>query len=145
MADRRRCFQGHIVKVILDTNVIIAAFATQGLCHLVLESVIAHHELILSEFILAEVNDKLRQKIKLPLVRANEITVFLKSHSTVGRDPGVPGLNCRDKDDLPILFLAAFTGADVIISEDEDLLILGSISSTAIVSPREFWDMLRNK
>jgi hypothetical protein len=36
------------VRVCLDTNVLVAAFATRGLCADVLRTVIAEHELVLA-------------------------------------------------------------------------------------------------
>jgi putative PIN family toxin of toxin-antitoxin system len=131
------------MKVILDTNVVIAAFATQGLCHLVVENVIAHHELVSSEFLLHELTENLTRKIKIPRARANEIAVFLKSHAMLGKDTLIPNLKCRDQDDLQVLSLAVHTQAEVIVTGDQDLLVLGSVSTTAIVSPRDFWNMLR--
>src|SRR5688500_8467981 len=119
------------MKVVLDTNVVIAAFATQGLCHLVLESVIAHHELVSSEFLLYELSENLARKIKIPRTRAKEIAAFLKGHAILGKDTLVPGLECRDQDDLKVLSLAVHTRADVIVTGDQDLLVLGSVSTTA--------------
>lgn len=131
------------MKVILDTNVIIAAFATHGLCHLVFESVVAQHDLLLSEFLLGEVNEKLRTKLKLPTKRAEEIIIFLRNHAILGSDAEVPELTCRDPNDLRILYLAANTNADAIVTGDQDLLVLNSTATTAILAPRQFWDMLR--
>jgi predicted nucleic acid-binding protein len=50
------------VRVVLDTNVLIAAFATRGLCEDVLRTVLAEHELIVSKFILAELERVLVEK-----------------------------------------------------------------------------------
>src|ERR1017187_6606316 len=111
------------MKVVLDTNVIIAAFATHGLCHLVVENVLAHHELILSEFLLTEVRKNLKIKLKLPQDRIKEITGFLTDHGTLVKDINVPGLQCRDPDDLKVLSLAVQNKADAIVTGDEDLLV----------------------
>lgn len=133
------------MKVILDTNVIVAAFAAHGLCHLVLENVLAQSDLIISEFILQEVSGALRRKIRLPQVRVTEIITFLRTHGSFAKDSPVDGIECRDESDLKILFLAANASADVIVTGDQDLLVLKAIPTTAILSPREFWDMLRSK
>ncbi len=133
------------MKVILDTNVIIAAFATHGLCHLVFESVVAHHELISSEFLMKEVCENLKRKIKLPQGRIDEINAFIRSHSKISKDINVPGLKCRDPGDLKVLALAINQKAEVIVTGDQDLLVLGPTPNTAIVSPRQFWDMLRER
>ena len=55
------------MKTILDTSVIIAAFASRGLCHAVFELCLDRCEIVLSEEILREVLMNLNRKIKLPL------------------------------------------------------------------------------
>jgi predicted nucleic acid-binding protein len=45
------------VRVFLDTNVLISAFATRGLCAELFRSVIAEHELVLGEVVLATAHD----------------------------------------------------------------------------------------
>jgi len=131
------------MKVILDTNVIIAAFATQGLCYLVFESTIAHHELILSPSLLGEIQNNLQRKLKLPPGRVKEVLSFLKAHSTQTEDREASGLQCRDSEDLKVLALAVNSKAEAIVTGDQDLLILKSVGDTSILSPREFWNMLR--
>jgi len=132
------------VKVVVDTNVVIAAFATHGLCHLVFEAIIAHHQIVLSPFLLQEVSSNLKKKIKLPEERVKEILIFLKRHgSPLVKDRTVEGIKCRDPEDLKILALAVNAKADAIVTGDQDLLVLKTIRATIIVSPREFWDMLR--
>ena len=43
------------MRVVVDTNVLLAAFATHGLCEAVLEQALSSHQLVLSEHILDEV------------------------------------------------------------------------------------------
>jgi putative PIN family toxin of toxin-antitoxin system len=131
------------MKVVLDSNVVIAAFAAQGLCHLVMESVLARHELILSPALLQEILSNLKSKLKLPEGRVREIGVFLKNNADIAKDRPISGLVCRDEDDLKVLALAVNECADVIVSGDQDLLVLKELGSVAIVSPRDFWNMLR--
>lgn len=50
------------MRVFLDTNVIISATATRGLCADVFREVILSHELIVSETLLAEVRQVLSTK-----------------------------------------------------------------------------------
>jgi putative PIN family toxin of toxin-antitoxin system len=133
------------LRVILDTNVIIAAFATHGLCHLVFESVVAHHDLISSEGLMREVRENLKTKVKLPQARIDEIDTFIRGHSSITKDVNVPGLKCRDPGDLKVLALAINQKVEVIVTGDKDLLVLGATQGTAIVSPRQFWDMLRER
>ena len=43
------------MRVFLDTNVLIAAFATRGLCEDVLRTTLSEHDLIIGTQVLAEV------------------------------------------------------------------------------------------
>ena len=43
------------MKVALDTNVLIAAFITKGVCSELLEHCLRRHEIIMSEFIVSKV------------------------------------------------------------------------------------------
>ena len=54
------------MKIVLDSNVFIAAFATHGICHLLVEVCLLDHRVHLSDFILGEVEEKLEQKNQAP-------------------------------------------------------------------------------
>jgi predicted nucleic acid-binding protein len=54
------------VKIVLDSNVLISAFATRGVCADLFREVVATHELILSDYIVTEVREKLSIKFKIP-------------------------------------------------------------------------------
>ena len=43
------------MRVVFDSNVLIAAFATHGLCHSLFEICLRSHEIVISDFILSEV------------------------------------------------------------------------------------------
>jgi len=132
------------MKIVLDTNVVIAAFATHGLCHLVFEAVLAHHEIVLSPYLIQEIQTNLTKKLKLPEERAREIVVFLKSQAKpLAKDRPLGGVKCRDPEDIKILALAVNQRAAAVVTGDQDLLVLKAVGAIVIVSPREFWDMLR--
>jgi uncharacterized protein len=52
-------------------------------------------------------------------------------------------LDIRDDADRWILASAEAAGSDVLVTGDNDLLSVAAASAIHIVSPREFWDMLR--
>jgi predicted nucleic acid-binding protein len=54
------------MKVVLDTNVIIASFAARGLCHAVFELCLDRFEIVISSFLIAEVTPNLSKKFRLP-------------------------------------------------------------------------------
>ena len=67
-----------MIKVVLDTNVIIAAFVARGLSNSVFELCLDKFEVIISEYIIKEISKKLIDKIKIPKEKVNEIIDFLK-------------------------------------------------------------------
>ena len=128
------------MKVVLDTNILIAAFAARGLCEAVLELCLENHEIVLSEPLLLEVEEKLRSKLRLPEGIAEEILDFLCSHSAVVEPKDVRADACRDPDDLMVLGTAEAAGANYIVTGDQDLLSLETFGDIPILTPRKFWE-----
>jgi putative PIN family toxin of toxin-antitoxin system len=133
------------VKVVLDANVVIAAFATRGLCVDVFEYCVKTHEIYLSEQLLGEIQKAFIKKIKMASNVASVNTQFVKSVSLLEKPIEVPAHLCRDPKDLPVIGLAAAVKADYLISGDNDLLLIKSYQKTRIVSPRNFWEMTLKK
>jgi putative PIN family toxin of toxin-antitoxin system len=131
------------VRVVLDTNVIVAAFATRGLCAEVFEVCLAGHTLVTSEYILAEVGRVLLKKVKLPKQIVHEVIAYLRQTAeTVEPDPVDKSL-CRDKNDLPVIGIAVKGNAACIVTGDAGLLELRKCCGIDIITPREFWQRLR--
>lgn len=131
------------MRVFLDTNVLVSAFATRGLCADVVRHVLAEHVLVVAEVVLGELRRVLRQKFKLPAATIDEIEQFLREQDVVPK-PKVPSsLELRDPDDRWVLASAIDGHADVLVSGDQDLLSLGSKSPLPIVDPRGFWTLLQ--
>ena len=133
------------MKIILDTNVIIAAFATRGICNAVFELCLDRFEMVLSEAILKETFTHLNGKIKLPSAQCNEIVSYLRANCYVSKIDDPDASVCRDKDDLHILGLAQHSSAAYIITGDKDLLDLIQYKSTEIITPREFWGVTKER
>ena len=131
------------MKVVLDTNVLLASFASRGLCEALLSACLASHEIILSEHILKELRRHLRSKLKATRDHADEIVAFLREHATIVQPTGVPADACRDRSDLPVLGTAAAAEADVLVTGDRDLLDLKEFRGIPILSPRSFHARLR--
>ena len=52
------------MKVFLDTNVLVSAFATRGLCADVMRVILTEHELLIGEVVLTELQRILSKKFK---------------------------------------------------------------------------------
>jgi putative PIN family toxin of toxin-antitoxin system len=130
------------MRVVLDANVLIAAFAARGLCEAVLELCIANDDIFLTREILADVREKLVKKIKIPASHAAGIIELLTHNAHVVHAGEIPPNTCRDPDHHNVLGVALAAGADYIITGDEDLLSIKQYEGTRIVRPREYWQVL---
>ena len=133
------------MRVVLDTNVIVAAFAARGLCAEVFEVCISGHSIIISEHILAETQGKLIKKIKLPKKAALAIIDYLRDIAEIVTPVPLDGSICRDRDDTIIIGTAIGGSASFIVTGDEDLLILKAYKGVKILTPRQFWSSLRRQ
>jgi len=131
------------VRIVLDSNIIIAAFAARGLCSSIVETCIGNHEIIICEAILEEISQKLRNKIRLPGAMTKRVITFLKSHATTLTPVTVDPRVCRDKKDLMVLGTALAGKVDYIVTGDKDLLAVGVFHGIEIIDPRSFWNRMR--
>lgn len=132
------------MKVYLDTNVLVSAFATRGLCADILHAVMAEHQLIVGDAVLAEVRRVLRQKIRLPPAAVAEVEALLRQQGLPVTAAPPLAIRIRDADDLVILSEAVAGGADVLVTGDRDLLDIAAKAPLPIVTPRGFWELLRS-
>jgi uncharacterized protein len=128
------------VKVVLDANVLLAAYGFGGTCYDVVEFCLARHEIILSDHILSEFQEHLHGKFGAGEQRAQRIADRLRSTVTVITPAVVNPDACSDPDDLPVLGTLVAAGGDCLVTGDRDLLDLGAFSGHPILSPRQFLD-----
>lgn len=133
------------MRVVLDTNVIIAAFAARGLCAEIFEVCLAEDAVIISEHILTEVQKKMVEKIHLPKDTVRSIIKYLRDKAELFEPEKVDKSVCRDKDDIKIIGTALSGNAEFIITGDDDLLTLKEHEGVKIITPREYWDFLRQR
>ena len=133
------------MKIVLDSNVIIAAFAARGLCNALFESCIGNHDIILCEEILSEIANNLKRKIRLPDDVIHQILLLLRSHATLVTPHKVDIKACRDKKDLMVLGSAVAGKVQYVITGDKDLLSVGKFKDIKIVDPRTFWGVMKNR
>ena len=133
------------MNIVFDSNIYIAAFATHGVCHLMLESCITEHGVFISDFILGEIKEKLIKKIKLPPETVDEIISYLGEQAIVTNPKNLVSDICRDPDDDNIISLGLAAKAEYIVTGDRDLLDIGQYASLHMVSPKEFSEVLKNQ
>lgn len=129
------------MRVVLDTNVLFAAFAFErGLCATILRVGVVRHRLIISEHILTELQRHLAGKSKLTAAKIEEVLAQLRQIFELVVPSAVAPGACRDPDDLAVLGTAVGGRADALVTGDKDLLVLANHAGIPILSPREFHD-----
>ncbi len=128
------------MKIVFDTNVILSSFLTEGIAHKIFNHCVINHSIYLSDYIVNELTRILTKKFKVKDSELNELLNFIESFLiNVKPDNLIPDV-CRDKNDNQILQLAEYIKADIIISGDNDLLVLKKFKSTNILSPRDLFN-----
>ena len=131
------------MRVMLDTNVSLAAIATHGLCQVLVTLVFRDHVVILSEHILGEFAKHCRGTFKATKRQADAAVTVLRANGEIVEPVAVPPGRVRDKDDLPVLGTAIAGSVAVLVTGDQELLTLGLFRGVAILSPRDFYERLR--
>jgi putative PIN family toxin of toxin-antitoxin system len=131
------------MKVMLDTNVLVSAAGTRGLCGDVLREVLAEHELVICPQIISELKRTLKAKFSVPGPLVNDFVKLVQQDSIHCIPRKLPAIKFRDEEDLGIPAAAIAGGADVLVTGDKEMQGLGAIEGVKIMSPRLFWEKLK--
>jgi len=128
------------VRAVFDTNVLVAAFVTEGICSKILiRGRKKQFHLIVCPVILQEFERVLIKKFSATRNEARSALQIVSEaiHSVVRPSQLVQSV-CRDPDDDAILACALEAGADYLVTGDVDLLELKTYKGIRIVTPRDF-------
>jgi putative PIN family toxin of toxin-antitoxin system len=128
------------VRVFLDTNVLVSAFASRGLCADLLRRVLVEHDLITGEVVLTELKRTLLKRINVPPKVVAEIEHLLRDHQVVAKPRRHLDLGLRDADDEWIIASAVAGEADALVTGDRDILETTVHLPIRVYSPRQFWE-----
>jgi uncharacterized protein len=132
------------VRILFDTNVLFAAFTARGFCEELLEETIDLCTIIWSRPLRDELLQALRRKGLLNRTVLNAINAFAGLCQMVNPMPLRKRI-CRDPDDDIVLATALTGRADLIVTGDNDLLILKTLRTIRILSPRQVLELLHGK
>lgn len=126
-------------QVVLDTNIYISAILFGGKPQKIIELARENKiKLLISEYILWEIREVLRNKFNVPDVRLNilehdilSLAKLVKVRSSIGKIKTHPADNA-------ILACAVDGGGEVIVSGDKHLLSLEEYEGIKIVLPSKF-------
>jgi putative PIN family toxin of toxin-antitoxin system len=133
------------VRIFLDTNVLVSAFATRGLCADLLRHVLLEHELLTGEVNLTELRRVLKKKIRVPEATVDAIEELLRAQTIVPKPRKRLDVEIRDPADAWVLASAVAADSDLLVTGDRDLLDIASQAPVQIVDPRGCWKSLRQR
>lgn len=133
------------MKVYFDTNVLVAAFGTRGLCADLMRVVLAEHQLMTGEVNLEELRRILRKKLKASTAQIESVETVLRDHLVIAKPAVLLPLPIRDQDDAWVLASAVAGDAELLVTGDKDLLVVADDAPLRILTPREAWELLRGR
>jgi hypothetical protein len=139
-----------MLKVILDTNVLVSSLIQRSYPFLIVRFLIKTNKIsiCISSSLLEEYNEVLsREKfIKYPFFveNAKDLLSDFKEKAE-NYYPAVTLDIIEDESDNRFLELAEISNADYLITGNTKHFPMKEYKSTRIVSPREFWEIVNNK
>jgi putative PIN family toxin of toxin-antitoxin system len=136
-----------MIRAVFDTNVFLRALINpHSRCGRLLDEFADDYELVLSPAIIREVLEVLhrpRLRAKFPQITQLDIArvIALFELALVVEPRDVPSIS-RDPDDDMFLACARSAGAEYLVTEDKDLLVLETFAGTRICRPVEFIALL---
>jgi len=104
------------MKVFLDTNVIVSATATRGLCADVLRTAIEFHELVVSEHLLAELQRILKDKFRASPNLIADVVRLLLQDTVMAESQPLVDVSLKDTADIAIVSSAIHGGAELLVT-----------------------------
>lgn len=127
------------MRILLDTNVWIAGLITRGACAELIDYCLSTHQLVISDWILDEVTEKLATRFQYTPDRIREVESWILEISEHFQLEGTLPSISRDVDDNHVLLSVQQAQADCLISGDKDLLDLDYFENIPILKPSDFW------
>jgi uncharacterized protein len=132
-----------VIRVCLDSNILVAAFAARGLCSDVLAHVLSEQHLVVPDAVREETLRILKDKFKLSSEALGSVVAVLDRCEAAGASGESSPVPVRDPDDERILADAVGAGVQIMVTGDKDLLDVAEQSPIPILSPRAFLMLTR--
>jgi uncharacterized protein len=127
------------VKLLLDTNVLVAALVARGTCSDLLEHCVRQHVVISSQPLLDELREVLERKFHQRAIDVRSALQLFAETFTLVTPDALDSPTCRDRDDDVVLASALAGECAAIVTGDQDLLILDPFRGIRVLAPSAFW------
>ena len=130
------------MRVFVDTNVLLSALLSRGVCAELVARLAAGHQPVISRYVDLETARVLREKFSADDAQVREALALFAGWEHVDDVEDPPAVT-RDPADDPILAAAAAAHADVLLTGDRDLTELSEADRPMpILTPRKLLDFL---
>jgi len=136
------------LRVVIDTGVLVSGLLQAESVPAQAFRLSAHAAtLLVSEETINEAFIVLHKPKFKPYLESSDIESFMKAYANMSELVHLPVMlkACRDPDDDKFLALAVSGAADMIITGDQDLLILNPFQDISILTPRKFLDFMKKQ
>jgi putative PIN family toxin of toxin-antitoxin system len=133
------------MRVLLDTNVLVSAVTTRGLCADIFRAVLPDHELVTCTKVLQEITRILHTKFSVPDSLISEYLELIRQDAILAEAKEAPDGKIKDVDDIEIIGAAISGKADVMVTGDREVQNIKPMRKLRIVSLRAFWEELKTQ
>ena len=138
------------MRVVADANILVSAAlgrSPQSPSVRIIDAALdGRIELVMSPALLKEIADVLSRPRIRKRLSAEDAQLFLAdvvAQVVMMADPVDPPMVCRDPDDDYLVALAMLAGAEVLVSGDDDLLVVEPArAGVEVITPRQLVDRL---
>ena len=131
------------MKVFLDTNVLISAVISRGLCRDLLRTALEEHDVVVSQLVVDEFERVLREKFGATQPALDNALMLLDDVEVTINPTVALEASALETNDTLILTAAIDAKADVLVTGDHGMLAQANDLAIDIVSPRGFLELLR--
>lgn len=127
------------MKLLFDTNVLVAALVARGTCSDLLEHCVRHHVVTSSRPLLDELRGVLTERFRQRRIDVRAAVRLFEETFTLVVPDALESPTCRDRDDDVVLATARAADCAAIVTGDQDLLILDPLQGIRVLAPSAFW------
>ena len=131
------------MKVFFDTNVLVSAVISRGLCRDLLRTATEEHDVVVSQLVVDEFKRVLRDKFGATPPALGKALMLLDDVEVTTNPTVALEAGALESNDTLILTAAIDAQADVLVTGDHGMLAKAMNSSIDAVSPREFMERTR--